>query len=231
MTTRQQQLLNTIVEYYVQTATPVGSGALATQFGVSSATVRSEMAQLEQLGYITHPHTSAGRIPTDAGYRHYVEHISTPHQKIDATARIRGAIEQRVKSAGSPQSAIKVAVESLVYTTQNVGFATMGAATYTKGFSQLFRQPEFEDDIIEIAGLLDDLETWLQEMQPSTEVDAYIGTENVIGKSSGCAVIVSGYVSPYSRRSYIGVIGSTRQQYGSVMHIVDHTARTLEEVL
>lgn len=231
MTTRQQQLLTTIVEYYVQTAAPVGSQALATQFNVSAATIRSEMSQLERLGYITHPHTSAGRLPTDAGYRFYVEHILTPQRKIDATARVRNAIKQRVGNAGSPQVAIKVAVDSLVHITNNVAFATMGAATYTKGFSQLFRQPEFAEDVADIAGLLDNLETWLQEMQPSQEVNAYIGEENAIGKSSGCAVVVAGYESPYNQQSYIGVIGSTRQHYGSVMHLVNHTARTLEEVL
>ncbi len=75
---RSQAILRTIIEEYVATATPVGSQALVAryQLGVSSATVRNIMAELERAGYLSHPHTSAGRTPTDAGYRLYVESIS-----------------------------------------------------------------------------------------------------------------------------------------------------------
>ena len=65
---RQQRILQAIVEQYAEVASPVGSSLLAKVFGVSSATIRSEMADLERLGYIAQPHTSAGRIPTDKGY-------------------------------------------------------------------------------------------------------------------------------------------------------------------
>ncbi|MEX0934434.1 MAG: HTH domain-containing protein [Candidatus Saccharimonadales bacterium] len=231
MTSRQSEILKTIVEYYVQTANPVGSLALARQFGVSSATIRAEMAALESEGLITHPHTSAGRIPTDAGYRYYVESQVAPSHKLDSTNRIRKAITQRISSAGSPQAAIKIAADSLVATTQNVAFATMGEAIYTKGFSQLFTKPEFDENAVEIAGLLDNLELWLSETNIEDSVATYIGEENTVGKSSGCSVIVIGYDSPYSKDSYIGVIGPTRQSYGQVMRIVEHTANTLEELL
>jgi heat-inducible transcriptional repressor len=75
---RSQQILRAVIEEYVTTAEPVGSQTLVERFrlGVSSATVRNVMAELEQAGYLSHPHTSAGRIPTDAGYRVYVESIA-----------------------------------------------------------------------------------------------------------------------------------------------------------
>jgi heat-inducible transcriptional repressor len=74
---RTQAILRAVIEEYVTTATPVGSNALVERYalGVSSATVRSILADLEANGLLTHPHTSAGRIPTDAGYRFYVESI------------------------------------------------------------------------------------------------------------------------------------------------------------
>ena len=72
LTERQKLILFAIIEEYADVATPVGSVTLAKLFNVSSATIRSEMARLEELGYITSPHTSAGRIPTDYGYRYYV---------------------------------------------------------------------------------------------------------------------------------------------------------------
>jgi heat-inducible transcriptional repressor len=75
---RTQAILRAVIEEYVTTATPVGSQALVERYGlgVSSATVRHILSDLEASGLLTHPHTSAGRIPTDAGYRFYVESIA-----------------------------------------------------------------------------------------------------------------------------------------------------------
>jgi len=72
---RKAVVLHTVVEEYVRTGEPVGSETIAERagLGVSSATIRNEMAALEELGFLSHPHTSAVRIPTDAGYRHYVD--------------------------------------------------------------------------------------------------------------------------------------------------------------
>jgi len=75
MSERQWKILCAIVEQYAEVASPVGSTLLAKAFGVSSATVRSEMAELERLGFIHQPHTSAGRVPTDKGYRFYVNFL------------------------------------------------------------------------------------------------------------------------------------------------------------
>jgi len=77
LTPRQQTILGLVVRDYVETATPVGSRALVERYGlsVSPATVRNELAQLEESGYLSHPHTSAGRVPTHAGYRYFVERL------------------------------------------------------------------------------------------------------------------------------------------------------------
>ena len=75
MTERQAKILAAVIEQYAELATPVGSVLLAKLFDVSPATMRSEMAKLEEMGYLTQPHTSAGRIPTDKGYRLYVNSI------------------------------------------------------------------------------------------------------------------------------------------------------------
>jgi heat-inducible transcriptional repressor len=75
---RKAAVLRAIVEHYVDTAQPVGSQTVTstTGLGVSAATVRNEMSLLEREGYITQPHTSAGRVPTDLGYRYYVDHLA-----------------------------------------------------------------------------------------------------------------------------------------------------------
>jgi len=77
LTPRQQAILRLVVHSYVATAQPVSSKSLIGKgmLNVSSATIRNEMAALEEMGYLTHPHTSAGRVPTDQGYRYFVEHL------------------------------------------------------------------------------------------------------------------------------------------------------------
>jgi heat-inducible transcriptional repressor len=79
---RRRKLLSNIIRAYIETATPVASKNLVYRYrlNLSPATVRNIMAQLEKLGYLTHPHTSAGRIPTDKGYRYYVDTIMQEEQ-------------------------------------------------------------------------------------------------------------------------------------------------------
>lgn len=89
LTDRQRSILRAVVEDYVLTAVPVGSKALVDRYGlgVSPATVRSAMAELEALGLLTHPHTSAGRVPSDLGYRLYVESLMR-EAELDTTDRL-----------------------------------------------------------------------------------------------------------------------------------------------
>ncbi|MEP7204667.1 MAG: transcriptional regulator [Candidatus Saccharibacteria bacterium] len=237
MTERQMQILAAIIEQHAEIAAPVGSVMLAKLFGVSSATVRSEMARLEEMGLIAQPHTSAGRVPTDAGYRFYVNTLTEAHEKEttpplpDRNAR---AIEARVGSqANRADRAIRSAVDSLVDLTHNLGLATIGDELYLSGIGNLFSQPEFAQGghTQAVAQLLDNLEPWLREAAPNEPLNVYIGSENPIGKSSGASLIISRFRSPYSDCSYIGVLGSTRQSYAKVMRLVRHAGAMLEEVL
>jgi heat-inducible transcriptional repressor len=74
---RQQLVLRLVIQEYVKSAAPVSSKSITSGYslGVSAATIRNEMALLEEMGYLTHPHTSAGRIPTELGYRYFVEKL------------------------------------------------------------------------------------------------------------------------------------------------------------
>ncbi len=232
MTDRQQKILSAIVEQYAEVASPVGSSLLAKVFGVSSATIRAEMAQLEELGFIKQPHTSAGRIPTDKGYRYYVNNMAD--QAITAGEdRAQKALSTRVGHGGVPERMIRNAVDTLVELTHNLGIATIGNQLYMSGLSNLFGQPEFIGgrQVQQIAQLLDNLEPWLREAAPNEPLSVYIGQENPIGRSAGASLIISRFHSPYSDHSYIGVLGPTRQQYRDVMNLVQHTGKTLEEVL
>lgn len=235
MTERQRLILAAIIEQHAEIAAPVGSVMLAKLFGVSSATIRSEMAKLEELGFIVQPHTSAGRIPTDAGYRFYVNSLneadSEQPQLLDRSAR---AIEARAATHGDrADRVIRSAVDSLVELTHNLGIATIGDELYLSGMGNLFSQPEFMhgEHAQQVARLLDNLEPWLREAKPNEPLNVYIGSENPIGKSSGATLIISKFRSPYSDNSYIGVLGPTRQSYAKVMRLVRHTGAMLEEIL
>jgi heat-inducible transcriptional repressor len=238
MTERQIQILAAIIDQHAEIAAPVGSVMLAKLFGVSSATIRSEMAKLEEMGLITQPHTSAGRIPTDLGYRYYVNMINETHDGdnllSDTVDRSAKAIETRAANQGNhANKAIRSAVDSLVELTHNLGIATIGDELYMSGIGNLFSQPEFAqaNHAQALARLLDNLEPWLREAAPNEPLNVYIGSENPIGKNSGVSLIISRYRSPYSDRSYIGVLGSTRQSYAKVMRLVRHAGAMLEEIL
>lgn len=246
ITKRQQEILFAIIEEYAEIAAPVGSVTLAKLFDVSSATIRAEMAKLEEAGLIAQPHTSAGRIPTDAGYRFYVNsltenpeniksrELSQMHLLEDKTLdRNTHALEIRVSSQSRADHAIRSAVDSLVDLTGNLGLATIGDQLYLSGMSRLFTQPEFNDTarVQSVANLLDNLEPWLKEAAPGEPLNIFIGQENPIGKSSGVSLIISKFRSPYSDKSYIGVLGPTRQNYVRVMSLVRRAGNMLEEVL
>jgi heat-inducible transcriptional repressor len=232
MTDRQNQILRAIVEQYAEVASPVGSSLLAKVFNVSSATIRAEMAELERLGYITQPHTSAGRVPTDKGYRYYVNNISES-QEAASEKRAEKALTARVHHGGIPERTIRNAVDTLVELTHNLGIATIGNQLYMSGLSNLFGQPEFmqRGSVQQVAQLLDNLEPWLREAAPNEPLSVYIGAENPIGRSAGASLIISRFRSPYSDHSYIGVLGPTRQQYRDVMSLVQYAGQALEEVL
>lgn len=233
MTKRQAEILSAIIEQYAEVASPVGSTLLSKLFGVSSATIRAEMAELEDKGYISQPHTSAGRVPTDKGYRYYVNQMSEGDQPKLPERRSEKALASRVTSGGTGERIIRNAVDTLVELTHNLGLATIGDQLYMSGLSNLFGQPEFihPGQVQEVARLLDNLEPWLRETAPNDPLSVYIGRENPIGRQAGVTLIISRFRSPYSDRSYIGVLGPTRQSYRDVIGLVKRAGVALEEVL
>ena len=250
LTERQREILFAIIEQYAELAVPVGSVTLAKLFDVSSATIRAEMARLESFGLIAQPHTSAGRIPTDAGYRLYVNSLveesegpaydvpvpdfprlsSGASRPADRSAHV---LKVRVSAQTSAETAIRSAVDSLVELTGNLGLGTIGNQLYLAGISRLLTQPEFVDlaRVHAVAKLLDNLEPWLREAAPGEPLNIFIGKENPIGKSSGVSLIISKFRSPFSDNSYIGVLGPTRQNYQKVMSLVRQAGEMLEKSL
>lgn len=124
MTERKERLLCAIVEKYIETGEPIGSKALVESLGmsVSSATVRNEMSDLVSMGYLEQPHTSAGRIPSSAGYRYYVDRLMNKYELSQNEKRV---IEtQLFKVSGEPQKILEQAGNILAEITNCAAVST-----------------------------------------------------------------------------------------------------------
>ncbi len=121
---RQLKVLEAVIQSYVETAEPAGSHAVARRsaLGVSSATIRNTMSELEEKGYLYHPHTSAGRIPTDRGYRTYVDGILRPAPPSSAE-RERLRRELHLHPVGAVEDILRRAAQVLGVLTQELGVA------------------------------------------------------------------------------------------------------------
>jgi heat-inducible transcriptional repressor len=145
LTERKEAILKYIVEEYITGAEPIGSKFLSekTPLDVSGATLRNEMRELEELGLLTHPHTSSGRIPTEQGYQYYVEHLmkSSTLSKKEQTI-LEDARDERVELVPQIKSLAKMVAELC----GNAVIVSFGRETiYYTGMSYFFSQPEFRD--------------------------------------------------------------------------------------
>ena len=118
---RKQKILDAIIRTYLETGEPVGSRTISkyTDLNLSSATIRNEMADLEEMGYIVQPHTSAGRIPSDKGYRLYVDHLM--QEKDREVKELKELMIQRTDKMEQVLQQVVLAVLYLVYLGVHIG--------------------------------------------------------------------------------------------------------------
>src|SRR5438874_11903906 len=124
METRKQAVLRAVVKEFTTSAVPVGSQALQSRYFVnlSSATIRSELAELADLGYLIQPHTSAGRVPTDSGYRYFVDFLMDLEPIPD---RVRAYIHDELKAApGDVEGMVERVAMTVAAVTQNASVAS-----------------------------------------------------------------------------------------------------------
>ncbi len=132
MTPRRQAILGLVVRSYIEKGVPVGSKAFVETYGldVSPATIRNEMAALEEMGYLTHPHTSAGRVPTEKGYRFFVEHLlGDTELPLEEQLMIRHQFHQAQLEL---DQWVRLAVAVLAHTTRKAALATPPRARQSK---------------------------------------------------------------------------------------------------
>lgn len=141
---RQEQLLTLVVEHYIKTAEPIGSRFLVEKAGLdwSEATVRNELRALEETGFLTHPHTSAGRIPTLEGYKHYLSTITWAEFHADRNES--SALEKAKQKEGEYSVVCKNIAKELVELSKEAIIVAFSAdKIYYTGLANLFQKPDF----------------------------------------------------------------------------------------
>lgn len=222
MDERQEKILSVIVAEHVKTAQPVGSQALASEFGVSSATIRNDMAALEDAGYIAQPHPSAGRVPTEQGYRYYVDRFLEPR---DPSERQQRGLREAFDRSSEHQQRLRELAKSLSELSGQsviVGFGPFDV--YYTGISQIFSQPEFAGqqavyDISRVVDHLDEVVARVFRAIPS-EPQVLIGSQNPFG--TVCSSILVSFQAS-GGRGIVGLLGPMRMDYSGNVGLMSFT--------
>jgi len=219
MDIRKQKILEAIIEKFIETATPIGSKLIYEEYdlNVSPATIRNEMAVLEEEGYIIQPHTSAGRIPTSMAYRLFVDQLKFNIQILN---QAKSDIEELRKSFYLNRAKEKLyeTVAILATATNNVSFATVpdNKHLFYMGISNVLKQPEFRDDPAGATQVIEVLENKfadiISKLDISDEPAFYIGDENIIPEIKSCSLIVQKY-NYKGFKGVMGILGATRMNY------------------
>ncbi len=205
MDERKRDLLLRIVDNYIRFGQPVSSNTIAEARGasVSSATIRNEMVDLEQLGLIYQPHISAGRVPTEAGYRFYLESLSPK----DLPLKLQQVLQLSWQGEGDTwHNRLKSLAKALSQVTSETIFIGFGPSdTYYTGMSQLVGKPEFRDQqmLSSLSETIDRLDSVMEQFFafPDEGPLILLGAENPF--SSQCSTIVM----RYERDGVVGVLG------------------------
>jgi transcriptional regulator of heat shock response len=236
MKKRQEDILLAIIDNFIQTAMPVGSKTIVREYRleVSGATVRNEMHDLEEQGLICSPHTSAGRIPTEKGYRFFVESVKASTQE-KSLAKKRFSQEMKLYLENKRvREIVYGAVDLIARVVENVSFATLPGNNRTifLGLSNVLRQPEFVSSPEIVSQVVEVLETNFIDVLGDLELDneprIYIGKENLIGAFSSCSLIVSAY-EYQGQVGKIGVLGPMRMRYNYNKEVLKEAVRMIEE--
>ncbi|CAN2188477.1 Heat-inducible transcription repressor HrcA [Candidatus Nanopelagicaceae bacterium] len=234
MSSRRLEILRAIVDEYVATQEPVGSKAIAERhgLGISPATIRNEMAVLEDEGLITQPHTSAGRIPTDLGYRVFVDKLATVKPLSPAERR---AIETFLDEANNLEQLMKRSAKLLADITKQVAVITypiIGENTGSEkmaisGTANLARSGE--DLGLTLSPILEALEEQVVLMrlldEANSTVHVRIGREQIETNLQTTSLVSVGYGASAAQLGAVGVLGPTRMDYAGSIAAVDAVAR------
>ena len=229
---RQKEILRKTIEYYLETAQPVSSEALIDNldFDLSSATIRNVLKDLEKQGYLTHPHTSSGRVPTDSGYRFYINDLML---KQELSLNEKDTLERFFNSyLEMKKDVLENASRIISDFTHYVGIVTQEEQNriYYCGWSYLLEQPEFRDfdTIRSIFRALEEdrlLELMNRQMDRTTKV--IIGEECDCLEMNNCSLVIRECKGSRAKSERLAVLGPKRMAYSRVIPMMDYLSELI----
>jgi heat-inducible transcriptional repressor len=233
ITERQQEILNKIVEEYINSAEPVSSQLLEKKydFGICPATIRIEMQKLTDAGFIFQPHTSAGRIPTDKGYRFFVDDLlekglseKNYYSKIEDW--FEGEIKDTVKF-------IQSLTKNLASFSSNLalGYLFRKKILWKEGWEDVLQEPEFRERklIYNFTTLLKNFEEEIEEFEINSGIKIYIGKEIPFPKAKDFSTIISRCHFPNEEEGILAIMGPKRMTYEKNINSLNSLTKLLLE--
>jgi transcriptional regulator of heat shock response len=249
MTQRQEALLASIIKEYIETAKPVSSKFLEKMgfFGLSSATIRAEMNELEKQGYLTHLYTSSGRVPTDKAYRFFVDNL-LGEEECELTADYKRKIKMVLqKTEKEPREINKTVAQLLSELSDNLVIAGIPEQSefFKVGLSSLFEFPEFREfeRAFRLADFFDEFEEVFNRLEKmfwgslavtnedeGEDIKIFIGRENPVRDIRDETVMLARYNLPFNYKGSLTLIGPTRMDYGKNIGLIRYTTRELNKL-
>lgn len=218
---RKLTLLKALIKEYLKTAQPVSSGMLAktSRIGVSSATIRNEMAELEEAGYIMQPHTSSGRIPTESAYELWLSDLR------DNPPRLKTSEEAQLDQLFSKdEDAYRALAKQMAEFSNNAVFwAFSKNNVYHTGLANLFSHPEFKqlEAVYDISVIIDQLEEIIAQVFERLDYSEHV----LIGSKNPFGSFLSTVLVKYKDQNMVGVfglIGPLRMDYDRNLALVSY---------
>ena len=222
-----KEMLAMVVEQVVHTGEPVGSGYLVQTYEltISPATARNYLSALEQAEYITHPHTSSGRIPTEKGYQYYVDQIMKPRL---LSKKERNELETAALATHVDERNVKQLAKSAADLAQNAVVIGIGEMdSFYTGLSQLFSQPEFKDwnRIVSMSDILDRMDEVLITLRQKY----YEQPTPLIGSGCPFGPMCGAVITSLKQGHVIGILGPMRMDYAHSISLLTHIKNLLDE--
>jgi len=234
MNDRQKKILATVIEEYTNTAIPAGSKVLAEKYNleISPATIRNDMSALEKEGYLYQPHISAGRIPTDKGYRYFVEEVMKDRE---LTKKEQVKLKEELLKLKAKNTRLSRTTAKLLSALSG-NLAISGAPDKDDfcnfGMSELMEEPEFQklDEVCRLAEILDYIDEKFDQVvegMKEGETKIFIGKENPVNEMSGCSMIVSPYKLKSGEKGILALIGPKRMRYAKNKSLIEYVKKIL----
>jgi len=233
---RRNMVLAASVNAYINSAEPVSSEKLTHDFGLSSATVRNILAELEEAELLTHPHTSAGRIPTDKGYRYYVDFLMSEIELMeDQKKTIINEYKSKIERL---EDVLENTSEIISRITRYAGIVSLlewEDKLFYRGISHILEQPEFHDSekvrllikvMEEKKNILDIIN---RDFKEPTKI--YIGSEIGCPEIDTCSLVISTYNRGKRQNGRLAVLGPRRMSYEHIVPTLEFISDVLSDIL